>query len=111
VAKARKNAEVSGAFIRERVMALLLGAKDTAHASNREAQQRLLQERAQLKVHQSMRDISRALRSIVAAGTMLDPAACDYMNAIRLRAEAGELQKALRSAKHAVDLLYERIGP
>jgi hypothetical protein len=71
VAKARKNVEVSGAFIREHVMALLLGAKDTARAIDQEAQQRLLEEDTRLKVHQYTCDISRFLRLIAATGTKL----------------------------------------
>jgi hypothetical protein len=102
VAKARKNAEVSGAFIREHVMALLLGAKDMARQIDRETQQRLQEEDDRLKLGQCVRDIFRFLRLIAAIGTKLDRLAQEWPDPLLLLTESGELQEGAteRQAHH-----------
>jgi hypothetical protein len=111
VAKSRKNAEVSGAFIREHVMSLLLGAQGTKRKLEREVQERLQEEDARLKVHQYMRDTSRLLRLLAATWTKLEYLAREFPEAFVLLPEAGELQRALQAAKQALDVLNERVCP
>jgi hypothetical protein len=111
VSKARNDAEVSGAFIRENVMALMLGAKDTARTIDRETQQRLQEEDVRLKIHQYGRDMARSFRLIASTGLKLERLLAESPDAISSLAELGELQKALRSAKQFIDLLNERICP
>jgi VCBS repeat-containing protein len=111
VSKARNNAEVSGAFIRENVMSLVLSNQGTKRRLEREAQERLQEEDMRLRVHQYMHDFSRSFRLIAATGRKLERLAEEYPEAFVLLAEAGEFQRALRSAKQAIDLLHERVCP
>jgi hypothetical protein len=111
LAQSRKNAEVSGTFIREHVMALFLGAKDTSRKIDRETQQRLQEEDVRLKIHQYGRDMARSFRLIAATGLKMERLAKECPEAFTTLDELGELQKALRSAKRFIDLLNERICP
>jgi VCBS repeat-containing protein len=111
VSKARNNAEVSGAFIRENVMSLLLGAQGIARKLEREVQERLQEEDTRMRVRQSMHNISRSFRLIAAEWIKLERQARDFPEAFVMLAEAGELQRALRAAKKAINELNERVCP
>jgi hypothetical protein len=106
-----KKGPVSGAFIREHIMSLFLGARTEAHRLDRRTQVELEEADARLKIHKYGRDISRSLRLIAATGSKMEELTREHPEAFVTLIELGELQKALKAAKQFIDLLHERLCP
>lgn len=109
VAKAKeRGAELSGAFIKERITALVLGEKDEEREYTRQEKE-IERQSAEKRLKEYKHDFVRCIRTMYKLGNKIKEEAENWPKGLEFPDFGNEFRHHVRTAKEIIDALYSRI--